>query len=65
MSDEKHWGLKLSFMLLGKILLKLLLYNISNIHRVQCMKDLGVYVTSDLSWNSHINTLESKCNSMI
>ena len=28
------------------------------------MKDLGVSVTSDLSWNSRINTLVSKCNRM-
>ena len=29
------------------------------------MKDLGVSVTSDLSWNCHINTLVSKCNRMM
>ena len=26
------------------------------------MKDLGVSVISDLSWNTHINALVSKCN---
>ena len=29
------------------------------------MKDLGVSVTSDLSWNSPINALVSKCNRMM
>ena len=29
------------------------------------MKDLGVSVTSDLSWNSHVNTLVSECNRMM
>ena len=29
------------------------------------MNDLGVSVTSYLSWNSHINTLVSKCNRMM
>ena len=32
---------------------------------VHAMKDLGVSVTSDLSWNSHVNTLVSECNRMM
>ena len=42
-------------------------YTIYNrpVRRVQSMKDLGVSVTSDLSWNSHINRLVSKCNRMM
>ena len=42
-------------------------YTINNrpVHRVQSMKDLDVSITSDLSWNSHINTLVSKCNRMM
>ena len=42
-------------------------YTINNrpVRRVQSMKDLGVSVTSDLSWNCHINTLVSKCNRMM
>ena len=39
--------------------------NKRRVRRVQSMKDLGVSVTSDLSWNSHINTLVSKCNRMM
>ena len=35
-------------------------YTINNrpVRRVKSIKDLGVSVTSDLSWNSHINTFD-------
>ena len=31
--------------------------NVPPVRRVQCMKDLGVSVTSELSWNSHIEQI--------
>ena len=42
-------------------------YTINNrpVRRVKSMKDLGVSVTSDLSRNSHINTLVFSCNRMM
>ena len=49
----------------GKFLL--IVYTINNrpLRGVQSVKDLGVSVTSDLSWNFHINALVSKCNRMM
>ena len=43
------------------------IYTINNrpLRRVQSMKDLGVSVASDLSWNTHINAVVSKCNRMM
>ena len=65
-----RWGLKFSFVkctMLSVTRKKVPIdftYTINNrqVRRVQSMKYLGVSVTSDLSWNSHINTLVSKCN---
>ena len=41
-------------------------YNINGkpIERVDSFKDLGIIIQSDLSWNSHINTIISKANRM-
>ena len=68
-----RWGLKFSFdkcTMLSVTRKKVPInftYTINNkpVRRVQSMKDLGVAVTSDLSWNSYINTLVSKCNRMM
>ena len=68
-----RWGLKFSFekcTMLSVTRKKVPIdftYTINNrpVLRVQSMKDLGVSVTSDLSWDSHINALVSKCNRMM
>ena len=68
-----RWGFKFSFekctmlSVTGKKVPIDFTYTINNrpVRRVQSMKDLDVSVTSDLSWNSHINTLVSECNRIL
>ena len=68
-----RWGLKISFekcIMLSVTRKKVPIdftytINYRPVRRVQSMKDPGISVTSDLSWNSHINALVSKCNRMM